>query len=129
MVTSSLMPGVATAKYWNILLPESRSAIGLTLIWIRRYSSSACWGSMEIVHRSVADLHLLEVAVLAVEGPGNPVLVGDLGHDRAPPAPRRRQPERGGDGRLPDPSFAGHEDQPLIEQFRHAREEGIGGKE
>ncbi len=54
MVTSSLMPGVATAKYWNILLPESRSAIGRTRIWMRRYSSSACWGSSEIVHRPSA---------------------------------------------------------------------------
>jgi hypothetical protein len=51
MVTSSLIPGVATAKYWNMRLPDSRSAIGFTRICRRRYSSSAFCGSIEIVQR------------------------------------------------------------------------------
>src|SRR3954452_13283112 len=51
IVTISARPGVATARYWNIRLENRRSASGLTRSWMRRYSSSACWGSIEIVYR------------------------------------------------------------------------------
>jgi len=48
----------------------------------------------------------------------NVVARGDLGDDRAQPAPRGDEPDRGSDRRLPDAALPGDDEQLLGERFQ-----------
>ena len=60
----------------------------------------------------------LALDALALERARDPILRRDLADDRAPPGRRGGEPERGGDGRLPDAALAGDVEQMLVEQPR-----------
>jgi len=52
MLSSSRMPGVAMAKAWKSFVEPTAWPSGP--VFTRRYSSIACWGSIEIANRSGA---------------------------------------------------------------------------
>jgi hypothetical protein len=63
-----------------------------------------------------AGRELLLVHPLAAQRARDVVAAGDLGDDRAQPAARGDEPERGGHRRLADAALAGDDDQLAIEQ-------------
>jgi hypothetical protein len=68
----------------------------------------------------VGQLGLLGADALAVKGARDALLARDLADDRPLARPRRGQSQGSRDRRLSDASFAGDEDQPLVEECGHA---------
>ena len=106
IVISSFAPGAAATKCWNADEPViSRSAVPAELA---RQPLLQRRGRVDADRPQVLgqlDL-LLAPHALAGERARDAVLLGDLADDRAPPALRRRQPERRRDRRLADAALA-----------------------
>ena len=79
----------------------------------------ASWGSTEIVNRFSASSTSSKVRPRRSNAWPDALLAGELGDDRAQPAPGGDQPERGGDGRLADAPLAGDEDQATVKEPGH----------
>ena len=119
-VTSSVTPGAAAVRYPNRRLCPSRPASAPDLSWWRSHSCIARSGCTDTENSPGASSTSVVADVVHAEKPGEPLLLGHLADHGAPTAPRREQPEGGGDGGLADPALAGHDDSRL------SRSAGIG---